>query len=690
MFIYVSSAYTDCNDPTLDTSGYSGGCVEVEACGTLNQANTYYLLNQSVSSTHICFSAQANNMVLDLNEYTITYGTENNADPSHAVYASACWEVSNGNRPCGGSAEHLIIKNGKIVQGDGTTQYSHAIFVNRINTANNVELYGLNITVKGNSAKNIVFTECGRWKVHDNVLYSEVTEIINRHAIDGLLIDFQNTIGGDNWIYNNILKGGAQGGIRMSGPNLNQANNKIFNNSINHGCPTCPISYSNDFGIYAWFFDLQVYDNHVHTDSGRGIAVMYGDSIDVFNNTVETKTLDNNLEYGGCPIGGTYGIQLDEDVTNAIIHDNDVTTYADHCDASGLRITSIPYGNNNTIYNNTFRGLRTGDMLGRGHGFTVISGQDTSGQDGIILDNTFIGDTATIGRLEGYVSNIFFQGNTFVRGPNPSDFFTFDFGKGYRPAVNLTFIDPIFGEGTSSKDFYFHPVDLTYEGNTHEDAWWPSEYFINRTLIVDVQDNGVPVGLNEADVVIIDNQSSTVYSGQTDVQGQVETILAEFKGYNTETSGTEIIEFSPYSISVTYNGETLSRLVFLNESKTELFEFGLSPCLDGEVRVCGVTDVGICVYGNQTCVGGSWTDCVGNIDPVVEVCDNAEDDDCDGMTDYEDIEDCTLPECSLLFDLYPCNCIDFNEVISSINGWYADSITLTELINALKLWKAGC
>lgn len=46
--------------------------------------------------------------------------------------------------------------------------------------------------------------------------------------------------------------------------------------------------------------------------------------------------------------------------------------------------------------------------------------------------------------------------------------------------------------------------------------------------------------------------------------------------------------------------------------------------------------------------------------------------------------------CTIPYDVEPCNCIDFDEVISSINGWYTDNITLTELIRALKMWKAGC
>lgn len=57
-------------------------------------------------------------------------------------------------------------------------------------------------------------------------------------------------------------------------------------------------------------------------------------------------------------------------------------------------------------------------------------------------------------------------------------------------------------------------------------------------------------------------------------------------------------------------------------------------CTPGETRQCGVTDVGACEYGTEECVGGAWSGvCVGNIDPIDEICSNGADDDCDGDVD---------------------------------------------------------
>ena len=62
-----------------------------------------------------------------------------------------------------------------------------------------------------------------------------------------------------------------------------------------------------------------------------------------------------------------------------------------------------------------------------------------------------------------------------------------------------------------------------------------------------------------------------------------------------------------------------------------------SACASGDTRPCYTGDLatrneGLCQDGTQTCVGGFWEACVGDITPVAEVCDG-EDNNCDGITD---------------------------------------------------------
>ena len=72
-----------------------------------------------------------------------------------------------------------------------------------------------------------------------------------------------------------------------------------------------------------------------------------------------------------------------------------------------------------------------------------------------------------------------------------------------------------------------------------------------------------------------------------------------------------------------------------------------APCTVGEVEDCyggpeGTEDEGSCLGGTRQCQPGGWGECVGEVLPEGEDCENDVDDDCDGFTDDED-EDCGRP-----------------------------------------------
>ncbi len=65
---------------------------------------------------------------------------------------------------------------------------------------------------------------------------------------------------------------------------------------------------------------------------------------------------------------------------------------------------------------------------------------------------------------------------------------------------------------------------------------------------------------------------------------------------------------------------------------------GTQQCYD--IADSSYAGKGICSYGNYECTDTGWnTDCVGDVAPTAEVCNNGLDDDCDGYKDYED-DDC--------------------------------------------------
>jgi len=65
-------------------------------------------------------------------------------------------------------------------------------------------------------------------------------------------------------------------------------------------------------------------------------------------------------------------------------------------------------------------------------------------------------------------------------------------------------------------------------------------------------------------------------------------------------------------------------------------------CTEGTTQFCG-SDIGVCQQGEQECLNGSWSECVGDVEPFDEVCGDSLDNDCDGKVDYDD-EGCAEPE----------------------------------------------
>jgi len=58
-------------------------------------------------------------------------------------------------------------------------------------------------------------------------------------------------------------------------------------------------------------------------------------------------------------------------------------------------------------------------------------------------------------------------------------------------------------------------------------------------------------------------------------------------------------------------------------------------CVHGETRACG-DDEGACRAGIEQCIDGTWsTNCIGEVGPTAEVCNNGIDDDCNGRIDEE-------------------------------------------------------
>lgn len=76
-----------------------------------------------------------------------------------------------------------------------------------------------------------------------------------------------------------------------------------------------------------------------------------------------------------------------------------------------------------------------------------------------------------------------------------------------------------------------------------------------------------------------------------------------------------------------------------------IYEWKCPSCTNGQTISCytgtgGTQGVGVCKAGTQTCTGGQWGACQGEVTPVAEICGDGKDNNCNGEVD----EGCTVCE----------------------------------------------
>ncbi|MFH1586799.1 MAG: hypothetical protein ABID38_03010 [Candidatus Diapherotrites archaeon] len=176
-----------------------------------------------------------------------------------------------------------------------------------------------------------------------------------------------------------------------------------------------------------------------------------------------------------------------------------------------------------------------------------------------------------------------------------------------------------------------------------EDSW--------HELIIGQACTNVAVGvssgvINYFDDVYLDNTWARIelcdqpfFSDRQKCEIQIPELWSETEITFQANQGTFAEDSAAYLYIVDAEGA-------VNETGYEITFGAAPPCPEDTTRSCSTGEQGICATGEQTCSGGVWGECVQTQFPETEICDDMGDEDCDGLSNCSDTEDCsTNPIC---------------------------------------------
>ncbi len=345
----------------------------ISACGSITSPGSYHL-SKDLSCPGTALLISGPGIDLNLNGHTITYGTAGGTMGAvFGIENDACWDTDHKaiTVPCDNKNAGIAanIYGGSIVQSTKAPAFSHALFFGQDNnTDQTINVHDITMTIQqpGTQAFFSDF-QSGQIILEHNTIYDNVKSInypgqgdpSARSEFQGqaILVDNSKIMRSPDHIDNNKIVGSPQGGILDTSTDA-----IIFQNDISMNS-----TYTNDFCVDVPGTDEQVYDNNCHPVNGRGIHIN-GEGSHVYDNVIVVTEAPVNREYGGCEIGGAYGIQLEQDIQlagNVVVTGNNSTLNTGACGGAVLSITGWASGAPATIKGNTWSVNKTGaDQLG--------------------------------------------------------------------------------------------------------------------------------------------------------------------------------------------------------------------------------------------------------------------------------------------------------------------------------------
>ena len=514
----------------------------------LDAAGETYILTEDIATTGSGLVFAAQNVTLDLNGHTVTFGTGSStyrygvvmpppyphSNPRWSDSDITVWNASHG----------ATVQNGFVVQGgSGARCYAVKGYENH-----DLTLHDVSVLIFGDDTYAILYDECYNIHVYNNTVTDSTTVVTNRHE-GRASIDILATWDGTIEIHDNTLHNCRQWGIRVKRRTPAETWGHVYSNQV-----YANTIVTNGYGVGLQGNRLEAHDNIINATNGRGIHVELCGQIKVYDNQVEVIEQPLWDEYNRL---SAHGIKLESC--------SDVEVYGNYVISKGLAnsletvsngsplVLGDAAGGNNWIHHNTFIARHLGgDMFDpNDYGMYATAVEIAGMEEGsgcVVEENEFITHdrffSATLWHGPNHpdvpvdAGDVVFRANHWSREATSAPTRKWDVFFSGCSVENLRFVD------NDGGDFQNFGVGW---------PWLPCSWTVAYTgevWTLDEEYTPIP----DIDIEVRDGNGSLAATATTDDAGEASLTLDEFSVY-TEGSGPDVIvtdEYNPYDFTAEF------------------------------------------------------------------------------------------------------------------------------------------